>query len=122
MKMVKAVIADDDEQLRLFLKTKLIQVWPDLEICGEAENGIRALELIQSIQPDVAFLDIRMPGLSGMEIAKKVGTMCRIVFITVSGEYALEAFENEALDYLLKPVSEQRLKKTVARFKVESNI
>lgn len=122
MKMVKAVIADDDEQLRLFLKTKLIQVWPDLEICGEAENGIRALELIQSIQPDVAFLDIRMPGLSGMEIAKKVGTMCRIVFITASGEYALEAFENEALDYLLKPVSEQRLKKTVARFKVESNI
>ena len=122
MKMVKAVIADDDEQLRLFLKSKLIQVWPDLEICGEAENGVRALELIQSIQPDVAFLDIRMPGLSGMEIAKKVGTMCRIVFVSASERYAIEAFENEALDYLLKPVTEQRLEKTVARFKVELNI
>lgn len=117
MTMIKAIIADDEEQLRISLKSKLIQVWPELDICEEAENGIQALEMIQKIQPEVAFLDIRMPGLSGMEVAKKVGKICRIVFITAYERYAVEAFENEAIDYLLKPVREQRLEKTVARLK-----
>lgn len=117
MTLIKTIIADDEEPLRNSLKSKLLQLWPEIDICGEAENGVQALEMIQAIQPDVAFLDIKMPGLSGMEVAKKIGKMCHIVFITAYERYAVEAFENEALDYLLKPVSEQRLEKTIARLK-----
>jgi len=118
MTIIKAVIADDEEQLRKSLISKLAKVWPDLEICGEAENGVQALEMIQSIQPEVVFLDIRMPGLSGIEVAKKIGkSSSRVVFITAYERYAVEAFENEALDYLLKPISTERLEKTIARLK-----
>lgn len=111
----KAVIADDEEQLRIFLKSKLDRLWPELIICGEAENGLEALEIIKRHKPQIAFLDIKMPGLSGLEVARRIRTPCRVVFITAYDQYAIEAFESEAIDYLLKPVTDERLAKTVKR-------
>ena len=117
MQEIKAIIADDEDQLRSYLKSRLSDVWPDLVICGEAGNGQEALELIDEHSPHIAFLDIRMPGLSGMEVAKKIADSCRVVFITAYDQYAVEAFENEAIDYILKPVTRERLKKTTDRLK-----
>jgi len=114
---LKAIIADDEEQLRIYLKSKLAELWPELVICGEAKNGIEALKLIETLRPEIAFLDIKMPGLSGIEVAQKISSGCRIVFITAFDQYAIEAFENEAVDYILKPVTEQRLQKTIKRLK-----
>ena len=111
----KAVIADDEAQLRIYLKAKLSSLWPQLIISGEAKNGLEALELIDTIHPDIAFLDIKMPRLSGMEVARRMTADCRVVFITAYDHYAIEAFENEAIDYLLKPVTEERLLKTIKR-------
>ncbi len=115
MKRLKAIIADDEEALRAHLKTRLAQVCPDMEILGEAKNGIEALDLIQSKKPDLAFLDIRMPGISGMEVARKTHGICYPVFVTAYDEYAVEAFETEAVDYLLKPITAARLGKTVKK-------
>lgn len=115
MTEIRAIIADDEEQLRSYLKSGLSAVWPELIICGEAGNGKEALKLIEKHRPDIAFLDIKMPGLSGMEVARKITGTCRVVFITAYDQYAVEAFENEAIDYLLKPVTDKRLKTTVKR-------
>jgi DNA-binding LytR/AlgR family response regulator len=117
MASLKAIIADDEEQLRIYLKSKLADIWPELIICGEAENGLEALDMIESARPAIAFLDIKMPGLSGIEVAQKISTNCRVVFITAFDQYAIEAFENEAVDYILKPVTVERLEKTVQRLK-----
>ncbi|UCD82283.1 MAG: response regulator transcription factor [Desulfobacterales bacterium] len=117
MANLDAIIADDEEHLRIYLKSKLAELWPELIICGEAENGLEALKLIETCRPAVAFLDIKMPGLSGIEVAQKAGRDCRIVFITAFDQYAIEAFENEAVDYILKPVTDQRLQKTIKRLK-----
>ena len=111
----KAIIADDEEQLRIYLRSKLSGLWPELDICAEAENGVKALELIDKKRPEIAFLDINMPGLSGLEVAKNITFNCRVVFITAYDQYAIEAFENEAIDYLLKPVTDDRLLKTIKR-------
>jgi DNA-binding LytR/AlgR family response regulator len=113
----EAIIAEDEAQLRIHLKSKLANLWPELIICGEAENGIEALDLIESCRPAIAFLDIKMPGLSGIEVAQKISADCRVVFITAFDQYAIEAFENEAVDYILKPVTDNRLKKTIKRLK-----
>jgi DNA-binding LytR/AlgR family response regulator len=113
----EAIIADDEKQLRIHLKSKLAVLWPELTICGEAENGLEALELIESCRPAIAFLDIKMPGLSGIEVAQKIRVNCRVVFITAYDQYAIEAFENEAVDYILKPVTDKRLQKTIKRLK-----
>jgi DNA-binding LytR/AlgR family response regulator len=117
MANLDAIIADDEAPLRIYLKSKLAQLWPELTICGQAQNGFEALKLIETCRPAIAFLDIRMPGLSGIEVAQKTGSECRIVFITAFDRYAIEAFENEAVDYILKPVTDQRLKKTIQRLK-----
>jgi DNA-binding LytR/AlgR family response regulator len=117
MANLKAIIADDEEQLRIYLKSKLAELWPELIICGEAENGLEALKLIETCRPAIAFLDIKMPGLSGIEVAQKISTNCRVVFITAFDQYAVEAFENEAVDYILKPVTDKRLEKTIKRLK-----
>jgi DNA-binding LytR/AlgR family response regulator len=114
---LKAIIADDEAQLRAYLKSNLYELWPELQICGEAKNGIEALALIESLRPAIAFLDIKMPGLSGLEVAQKTRVNCQVVFITAFDQYAIEAFEKEAVDYLLKPVTEQRLAKTITRLK-----
>ena len=111
----EAIIADDEKQLRNYLKSKLAVLWPELIIKGEAQNGLEALELIKMTRPDIAFLDIKMPGLSGIEVAERITDDCRVVFITAFDHYAIEAFENEAVDYILKPVTEQRLDKTIKR-------
>lgn len=121
MNQVKAIIADDEAPLRQFLRTRLSEVWPDLIIAGEARNGREALELIERHRPHIAFLDIRMPGLTGMEVAGKIAGSCRVVFVTAYDSYAVEAFEKEAMDYLLKPVTKERLEKTVLRLKEELN-
>lgn len=116
---IRAVIADDENFSRDHVKEQLLSIWPDLDIVGEAENGIEAKQMIEEMQPDCAFLDIKMPGLSGMEVAKETSGMCRIVFITAYDQYALDAFENEAVDYILKPSTDERLVKTVMRLKTQ---
>ena len=115
----KAVIADDEAELRTHLKSMLSEIWPELIVAGEAQNGEEAVALVESKHPHVAFLDIRMPGFSGMEAARRIAGRCRIVFITAYDQYAVEAFEKNAIDYLLKPVSKERLVRTVERLKTD---
>jgi DNA-binding LytR/AlgR family response regulator len=112
-----ALIADDEKELRTYLRSLLSQTWPDLVICGEAANGEEALRLIETASPQIAFLDIKMPGLTGMEVAQRAAHKCRIVFVTAFDKFAIEAFERAAVDYLLKPVSKERLAETVRRLK-----
>lgn len=120
----KAIIADDEKELRRYLKSMLAEIWPELDICGEAANGKEALELIDVCHPQIAFLDIKMPGLSGLDIAKEITDDCRIVFVTAYDHYAVEAFEREAVDYLIKPVTKARLVQTVQRLKkqIQNNV
>ncbi|MBB3119322.1 LytR/AlgR family response regulator transcription factor [Pseudoduganella violacea] len=110
-----ALIADDEEPMRDLLRSRLREAWPELEIVAEAGNGIEAIALAGQHQPDIVFLDIRMPGLSGIEAARMLFNRCHIVFITAYDQYAIEAFEQGALDYLLKPAGGERLKTTCAR-------
>jgi DNA-binding LytR/AlgR family response regulator len=117
MPQIRAIIADDEEQLRKHLRFQLAEVWPDLSVCGEAGNGQEALELIEQHRPAIAFLDIRMPGLSGIEVAKKIAGLCWVVFVTAYDQYAVEAFEHAAIDYLLKPATHERLTRTIKRLK-----
>ena len=112
-----AVIVDDEEPLRHYLRKLLATNWPELLICGEAENGIDAVELITSQQPAVVFLDIQMPGLNGIEVVRQIPAATHTVFVTAYDSYAVAAFENEAIDYLLKPVTADRLEKTIGRLK-----
>ncbi|WP_374580002.1 LytR/AlgR family response regulator transcription factor [Pseudoduganella sp.] len=109
------IIADDEEPMRDMLRKRLHEAWPELEIVAEAANGIEAIALAGQHQPDIVFLDIRMPGLSGIEAARMLFNRCHIVFITAYDQYAIEAFEQGALDYLLKPVNLERLKTTCSR-------
>lgn len=113
--MVTALIADDEAPMRDLLRARLQQAWPDLKIVAEAANGVEAVELGEQFRPDIAFLDIRMPGLSGIEAARRLYERSHIVFATAYDQYALDAFEQGALDYLLKPVSAERLATTCAR-------
>ncbi len=122
MTIYKAIIADDEEHLRSYLKSRLTDVWPELEICGEACNGYEAIGLIEAHHPQIAFLDIKMPGLSGMEVAHKINHQCKIVFITAYDQYAVEAFEKEAIDYILKPITNERLAVCINRLKKEIDI
>jgi DNA-binding LytR/AlgR family response regulator len=117
MKSLRAIIVDDEDVLRTYLKKKLALFWPELEVAGEARDGEAALRLIHDLRPDIAFLDIKMPGLSGLEVAGRAAGACLFVFITAHDQFAIEAFESEAVDYLLKPVTEERLGKTIERLK-----
>jgi DNA-binding LytR/AlgR family response regulator len=118
---MKAVIADDEPVLAGHLKARLVALWPQLEIAGIAANGIEARDMIESLRPDLAFLDIRMPGLTGLEVVQELSPearrACRVVFVTAYDEFAVQAFEREAVDYLLKPVSDDRLGGAVERLK-----
>ncbi|KRA72911.1 two-component system response regulator [Lysobacter sp. Root667] len=116
--MAKAVIAEDEALLRQALVDLLAQAWPELEVIVECEDGAEALEAIATHQPEVAFLDIRMPGLSGLEVAAaaaEASPRTRIVFVTAYDQYAVDAFERGAIDYLLKPIAPERLAATVKR-------
>ncbi|MEW6023444.1 MAG: LytTR family DNA-binding domain-containing protein [Pseudomonadota bacterium] len=115
--MPTAIIADDERLMRDQLRMRLEQVWPELEIVGEAKNGEEAVELVSQHRPDLTFLDIRMPGKTGMEAAREIGDRSQIVFVTAYDQYAVEAFERGAVDYVLKPSEPERLKVTVERLK-----
>jgi DNA-binding LytR/AlgR family response regulator len=110
-----ALIADDEDAMREQLRSRLQEVWPALEIVAEAANGIEAVALAGQHQPDIVFLDIRMPGLSGIEAARMLFNRCHLVFVTAYDQYAIEAFEQGALDYVLKPAGGERVKTTCAR-------
>src|SRR5512140_2359236 len=118
--MTKAVVAEDEPLLREELVSLLGASWPGLEIVAACEDGGSALEAIESHQPDVAFLDIRMPGLTGIEVAAaacEASPATQVVFVTAYNQYAIDAFERGAVDYLLTPVQPDRLAATVRRLK-----
>jgi DNA-binding LytR/AlgR family response regulator len=116
---LRALIADDERLLREQLRTRLGAVWPELEICGLARDGLEAVRMAEELRPDVVFLDIRMPGMTGIEAAREIvgldNWQGQLVFVTAYDEYAVTAFEQGALDYLLKPVEPARLEVTKAR-------
>ncbi len=126
----RAVIADDERLMREQLRARLAEVWPQLQIVAEAKNGIEAVALVQEHRPDIVFLDIRMPGLTGVEAARQIAQLAppessqegsdddlvpEIVFITAYDQYAVEAFEQGVADYVLKPAERDRLQLTVER-------
>ncbi|PRC91153.1 LytR/AlgR family response regulator transcription factor [Solimicrobium silvestre] len=110
-----ALIADDEPLLRSSLTRMLAQAWPELEIVAQARNGREAVEQYQAHKPTVCFLDVHMPGISGVEAARQIGRGVHIVFVTAYNDYAVEAFAQGALDYLVKPVDPARLADTVMR-------
>ena len=114
---MKALIADDEPLLRDRLRAHLARLWPELEIAAEARNGREAVELFDQHQPQVVFLDVHMPGMNGIEAARSVARRAQIVFVTAYEQYAVQAFEHGAIDYLVKPFDEARLADTVARLK-----
>jgi DNA-binding LytR/AlgR family response regulator len=113
--MTTALIADDETHLANYLRDQLHKLWPELEIVAIARNGLEAAERIAQLQPDIAFLDIQMPGLTGLEVAAGIEGLTRVVFVTAYDEYALTAFDSEAIDYVLKPVTTERLGRTLER-------
>ncbi|HEX8606639.1 MAG TPA: LytTR family DNA-binding domain-containing protein [Pseudoduganella sp.] len=119
--MPTAILADDERLMRDQLRMRLGQVWPELEIVGEAKNGDEAIELVDELKPDFTFLDIRMPGKTGMEAATAIGNKSHVVFVTAYDAYAVEAFERGAVDYVLKPPEQERLKITAERLKDRLN-
>ena len=115
--MPTALIAEDEPLLKSQLKARLAEAWPELVIVAEAENGEEAVMLAQEERPDIAFLDIRMPVLTGIEVARAIAGGPHIVFVTAYDEYAVAAFEEGAVDYVLKPPTPDRIAKVVARLK-----
>jgi len=117
---VTAIIADDEPLLRYQLNKMLADIWPELDIIAQCKNGTNALNIIMKKQPDVAFLDIRMPELDGMTLAKELVSSDKqpiIIFVTAYDEYAVHAFEANAIDYLLKPLNEKRLEQSIQKIK-----
>ena len=112
-----ALIADDEPLLRDALRRELAIVWPELEIVAAARNGREAVRLFDERHPDICFLDVHMPGLSGVDAANHIGRRAHVVFVTAYDHYAVQAFAQGALDYLLKPVEPARLAETVSRLR-----
>jgi len=112
-----AIVAEDEATLRQQLVEQLGQLWPELTIVAEAADGIAALRLLGEHRPDILFLDIQMPGATGLEVARQVNGRSRVVFVTAYDEHAVAAFEQGAIDYVLKPISAARLFTTVTRLK-----
>lgn len=110
-----ALIAEDEPLLRKSLQRQLAEAWPTLEVVALARNGREALSMFETHRPDVCFLDVHMPGVDGIEAARAIGARAQLVFVTAFHEYAVQAFEQGALDYLVKPVEAARLAATVAR-------
>lgn len=117
MKAPTAIIADDEDLPRAELRRMLAAAWPELQVLAECEHGPAAVEAIDTLLPDVAFLDIRMPGLSGLDVARAASGRCHAVFCTAYDSHAVEAFDAGAADYLLKPVLADRLAQCVARLR-----
>lgn len=114
---VTALIADDEEAPRAQLRAALLQAWPGLEVVAEATHGVDAWDAFLEHEPDVCFLDIRMPGLSGIEVAQRIQGRAQVVFVTAYGDHALAAFEAGAVDYVMKPVEPARLQQAVERLR-----
>ena len=126
--MTRALIADDERLMREQLRARLREVWPELDIVAEAKNGLEAVALTEQQHPDIVFLDIRMPGLTGVDAARQIAQLptfdeaqgwpgCEIVFITAYDQYAVQAFEQGVVDYVLKPAERERLLVTVQRIR-----
>ena len=115
--MPTAIIADDERLMRDQLRLRLSQVWPELQVLAEARNGEEAIALAALHRPDLTFLDIRMPGKTGLEAAQALAGTTHVVFITAYDQHAIEAFEHGAVDYVLKPAEQERLRITVERLK-----
>ncbi len=131
----RAVLADDERLMREQLRARLLEVWPELQVVAEAKNGLEAVQMVQEHRPDIVFLDIRMPGLTGVEAARQIAQLPprpaadgapagdddewlpEVVFITAYDQYAVEAFEQGVADYVLKPAERDRLALTVQRIK-----
>jgi DNA-binding LytR/AlgR family response regulator len=124
-KTYRAVLADDERLMREQMRARLAEVWPELELVAEAKNGTEAVEAVRQHQPDIVFLDIRMPGLTGVQAARQIAQLeldddallPEIVFVTAYDQYAVEAFEQGAADYVLKPAERERLAVTAERLK-----
>jgi len=121
----RAVLADDERLMREQMRARLAEVWPELEVVAEAKNGLEAVQAVLAHQPEIVFLDIRMPGLTGVEAARQIAQLeldddsllPEIVFVTAYDQYAIEAFEQGVVDYVLKPAERERLQLTVERLK-----
>lgn len=122
---IRAVLADDERLMREQMRARLAEAWPELQIVAEAKNGLEAVQAVREQRPDIVFLDIRMPGLSGVDAARQIAQLeldddallPEIVFVTAYDQYAVEAFEHGAADYVLKPAERERLALTVQRLK-----
>lgn len=110
-----ALIADDEPLLREALERLLAAAWPELRVVAQARNGREAIDRFEQLHPDVCFLDVHMPGTTGVEAARQIGRRAHLVFVTAYDQYALQAFEHGVLDYLVKPVEPARLAATVVR-------
>ena len=117
MAQPRALIAEDESVLRAELRSHLAVLWPELHIVGEAANGFEALQLLDRLAPDLVFLDIQMPGLTGLEVARQTANRCHVVFVTAFDAHAVAAFEQGAVDYVLKPYSVERLALAVSRLR-----
>jgi DNA-binding LytR/AlgR family response regulator len=112
-----ALVVDDEPLLRAHLAHHLATLWPELEVVGEARNGREAVDLFHELRPDVVFLDVHMPGMNGVEAARLMGGGAQLVFVTAYEQYAVQAFDQGAIDYLVKPFEPERLAETVARLR-----
>ncbi len=117
MSELKGIVAEDEPVLRVQLRRTLAELWPELVICAEAEDGLEALRALSEHAPHVLFLDIEMPGLSGLEVAKQASGKSHVVFVTAYDSYAVAAFEQGAVDYVMKPFSPARLATSVSRLR-----
>src|SRR3954469_21997745 len=117
--MPTAIIAEDEPILRQQLQGKLAKLWPELEVIASVEDGAAALEALEDRGPDFMFLDSQMPELTGVEVARHVGSRSHVVFVTAYDQYAIQAFETGAVDYVLKPATEERLAMTIERLKAK---
>ena len=115
-----ALIADDEPLLRERLQQHLARLWPALQVVAQARNGREAIELFDALEPDIVFLDVHMPGLTGIDAARAIGRRAHIVFVTAFEQYAVQAFEHGALDYLVKPFDDTRLAETVRRLQART--
>jgi DNA-binding LytR/AlgR family response regulator len=112
-----ALVAEDEAPQRLALCELLSGLWPELAVVAQCEDGLAALEALGTLRPQVAFLDIRMPGVSGLEVARAASSHAHVVFTTAYDEYAVTAFDEGVIDYLMKPIRRERLARTIERLK-----
>jgi DNA-binding LytR/AlgR family response regulator len=117
MRKTTAVIAEDEEVLRDELREMLAAQWPELDVVAEVGDGAAASRAVEELAPSIVFLDIEMPGATGLEVARRVSGKCHVVFVTAYDKYAVAAFEQGAVDYVMKPFTASRLDATIARLK-----